>query len=268
MTNVVRFDGSIPQNYEDYLTAFLFDDFAEDIVKRISLTGIHQVLELAAGTGAVTRRLMQHLPKETLLTATDLQQDMLDVAKKSTTAQNIRWATADMTAIPYEDNQFDAIICQFGLMLVPAKLKALQEMHRVLTPGGQLLFSVWGDLAANTVWKITSDVVGSFLPIDPILQDPGPFSMNEPLTLQLLEEAGFSNIKTITLNKTGTIDSAAIAAKGLIEGLPVALAIQKTDPSLLPKIVSSLEEQLKRSLGDHPLHSPLQALVFETSKPK
>jgi SAM-dependent methyltransferase len=281
MTNSVQFNRSIPQNYEDYLTPFIFDPYAEDLVERIGIktgtTSLKNVLELACGTGAVTKQLLARLPSTVQLIATDLQPDMISVAKISVakisvakrhlSASNLAWDTVDMTNIPYEDNRFDLIVCQFGLMLVPEKLKALTQMHRVLRPGGRLLSSVWSDIRHNQIWDITGSVIESFIGTNPMLHDPGPFSMADAsIGLEGLKKAGFQDAKVTVVDKTGKIATAAMAVKGITEGLPVWLAISQKDPSLPAKVQAALEQELVNRLGDHPFQSSLQALVFETNK--
>jgi SAM-dependent methyltransferase len=268
---MISFNKSIPQKYEDYLTPFIFDPYAEDLLERIDTkagaTDLKNVLELACGTGSVTRQLLARLPSAVQLIATDLQPDMLDVAKRHLSAPNLTWDTVDMTDIPYEDNCFDLIVCQFGLMLVPEKLKALTEMHRVLRPGGRLLSSVWSDIRHNQIWHITGSVIESFIGTNPMLHDPGPFSMaDSSLGLELLKKAGFPDARAIAVDKTGKIETAAMAVKGITEGLPVWIAISQKDPSLPAKVQAALEHELINRLGDHPLQSTLQALVFETNK--
>jgi SAM-dependent methyltransferase len=276
MTNSVQFNRSIPQNYEDYLTPFIFDPYAEDLVERIGtkdgMTSLKNVLELACGTGAVTKQLLTRLPPTGQLIATDLQPDMITVAKISMakhhlSTPNLTWDIVDMTHIPYEDNRFDLIVCQFGLMLVPEKLKALTEMHRVLRPGGRLLSSVWSDIRHNQIWDMTGSVIESFIGSNPLLHDPGPFSMADAgIGLEGLKKAGFPDAKATTVNKTGKIATAAMAVKGITEGLPVWLAISQKDPSLPAKVQAALERELVNRLGDHPFQSSLQALVFEANK--
>jgi len=273
---VISFNKSIPQKYEDYLTPFIFDPYAEDLLEKIGtkagLTNLKNVLELACGTGSVTRQLLARLPSTAQLIATDLQPDMLDVAKISVakshlSAPNVTWDTVDMTHIPYGDNRFDLIVCQFGLMLVADRLKALTEMHRVLRPGGRLLSTVWSDIRHNQIWDITGSVIESFIGINPMLQDPGPFSMaDSSIGLELLKKAGFPDATATAVDKTGKIETAARAVKGITEGLPVFTAISQKDPSLPAKIQTALEVELVNQLGDHPLQSSLQALVFETNK--
>lgn len=267
MSTPLLFNESIPQKYEDYLTPFLFDPYAEDLVDRIEVIGLDNVLEVACGTGAVTKKLLAHLPSTAQLVATDLQPDMLDIAKRSISFPNVTWDVVDMTNIPYEDNRFDLIICQFGLMLVPEKLKALAEMRRVLRPGGHLLLNVWGSSRYNQIWNIAGTVIQSFLGGNPMLLDPGPFSLADENTgLDLLKKAGFQDAKVTAVDKTGKIENAAMAAKGFIEGLPLFTAIRQKDPALPARIQEALEVELVNQLGDYPLQSSMQALVFETIK--
>jgi SAM-dependent methyltransferase len=267
MSNTIQFSGTIPEHYENILTPFLFDPFSADLMVRIDFSTAQNVLELACGTGSVTRRLLEHLPAGSSLVATDLQQGMLDVAKQQLTAPNISWQLVDMTQIPYSDDSFDLIICQFGLMLVPDKLKALAEMHRVLKKGGRLVFSVWGDIENNPVWNISGKVMASLLGANPMLQDPGPFSLSaENETLQLLTQAGFTDTKATLVKQTGEIANAALAARGFIQGLPVFSVISQKDPALIEQIQEALEPQLIDKLGDLPMRSALHAWVFEISK--
>lgn len=267
MHTTIPFSGSIPRFYEDLLTSFLFDGFSADLIERIDLSTANNVLELACGTGGVTKHLQAHLPQDAKLTATDLQPAMIEVAKQQITSPNVHWEVVDMMNIPYKDEQFDLVVCQFGLMLVPEKPKALTEMRRVLKSGGQLAFTVWADILDNPIWKISGKVIEGFLGANPMLQNAGPFSMSEKSdTLELLGEAGFTSITATPVIQTGRIESAASAAKGILHGLPVFMAISKKAPELLPQIEQALKNELIRQLGDQPLISPLTAWVFEIVK--
>jgi len=267
-TNPIVFSGSIPQLYEDYLGPFLFEPFALDIANRIGQQDrSRHVLELACGTGRLTRHLLARLGKSDLLTATDINPEMMAVAREKIQAHNLLWNIADITDIPYQENFFDLIVCQFGLMLVPEKDKALAEIARVMKKNGRFLFNVWGDRKANGIWSIGMKVIGSFLGGNPIPQNAGPFSMEDDQeTIRLLKEAGFRDIKATSVSKTGVIASAGIAAKGFIEGLPIAQVLRQRDPSLINRIEGALAKELTDQLGDQPLQSPLLAWVFEAVK--
>lgn len=267
MNTIISFSGSIPQHYQELLTPFLFDGFSADLMKRIDFSTAYNVLELASGTGGVTKQLVKHLPSGAHLTATDLQSDMLETAKHQVSVANVSWDVVDMTNIPYIDGQYDLIVCQFGLMLVPDQLKALKEMRRVLKTGGRLIFSVWASILDNPVWEISGKVIESFLGVNPILQVPGPFALSiEGDSVALLQQAGFNTVKSNLISQAGQIDSAGLAAKGFLHGLPVFTMLSNKAPEMIPQIERSLEEELARQLGDHPLISPLTAWIFETTK--
>ncbi|AYL94294.1 class I SAM-dependent methyltransferase [Mucilaginibacter celer] len=265
--DVTTFKGSVPQNYEDYLGPFLFEDFAKDLAGRVSGEKVQQVLELASGTGRLTRHLLEQLPASAQITASDLNPDMLEIARSKVSGPNLSLQTADMLNIPFPDESFDLVVCQFGIMLVPGQEKALQEIYRVLKKGGKLVYSVWGDLDQNGIWKIGAETIRSFLGIDPIRQNPGPFSMqHDAEVLDLMKNTGFTNNQVDSVRVTGETGSAALAAKGFIHGLPVFMIIKQRDPALLPQIEAALAEELVRELGDAPLRSPLLTLVFEGTK--
>ena len=263
-TNQITFSGSIPQAYEEYLGPFLFEPFALDLAQRIGNNKVAHALELACGTGRVTRHLPAHA---VVLTATDINPDMLTIAREKVQADNILWDVVDMADTGYQDDFFDLVICQFGLMLVPDKEKALAEIIRVLKKDGRLLFNVWGDVKENAIWAIGMKVIGSFIGDNPVPQNIGPFSMeDENETVRLLKQSGFKDIQVDHVAKIGTIESANNAAKGFIEGLPIAKILMQRDPSLIHKIEEALAKELIEQLGDKPMSSPLHAWVFEVVK--
>jgi ubiquinone/menaquinone biosynthesis C-methylase UbiE len=192
---------------------------------------------------------------------------MLMIARTNISADNVLWDVADMADLSYADEFFDLVICQFGLMLVPDKEKALAEIMRVMKKNGRFLFNVWGERKENAIWAIGMKIIGSFLGENPVPQNVGPFSMeDEKETLRLLERSGFRDIQADPVKKTGMIDSAADAAKGFIEGLPIAKMLIQRDPSLIVKIEEALAKELIGQLGDKPMSSPLYAWVFDAVK--
>ncbi|MBN8850972.1 MAG: hypothetical protein BGO55_29260 [Sphingobacteriales bacterium 50-39] len=264
--NPITFDGSIPKNYDHYLGPFLFDPYAIDLISRIEFTGGSNILELACGTGVVTQRLVNHLSGADELTATDINPDMLSVAQEKISAPNVCWDTVDMSAIPYEHDLFDTVVCQFGLMFAADKDSVVAEMHRVLKNGGKLLFNVWATVADNPVWRIFNVLMSKFftnLPLNPAL---GPFSMSdESYGLSLLRQAGFRRYEVESVSVTGICDTASNAATGFTLGSPLYNFI-KNDPALVDRFRGALEEAIGLELGTGPVRSPLRALVFSAEK--
>ena len=138
-----HFRASIPANYDSGLGPHLFVDFAADLAHRAAAANPRSVLEIAAGTGVVTRELIRTLPDSVAITATDLSQPMLDRAQSHPGSERIRWQQADALALPFEDSSFDVIVCQFGVMFFADKRAAFREALRVLKSGGRFLFEVW-----------------------------------------------------------------------------------------------------------------------------
>lgn len=259
------FGGTVSQNYEDYLGQFLFEPFAVDLADRLNFIGISSILELACGSGRLTKHIADALPSTVEFTATDLNADMISVAKTKVTSDRVLWATADMLDLPFANNSFDLVVCQFGIMLVPDQLKALTEIYRILKPGGKVIFNTWTDLNHNSIWSIGNNVLQSFLGKSIIKQNPGPFALEDKeVVLNMLKDAGFSKTHATSVECIGEIQSAANAAYGFIHGLPIGASIQQ--PELLPEILKSLQENLKAQLGDQPLKAPQKALVFEAVK--
>ena len=136
----ITFTGSIPKLYESYLVPLIFAPFAGDMAARLAHRSVSSVLEIAAGTGAVTRALASALPENVSIVATDLNEAMLEHAQSVGTSRPVEWRQADAAALPFPDETFDAVICQFGVMFFPDKAKAFAEAHRVLRPGGDFSF--------------------------------------------------------------------------------------------------------------------------------
>ena len=136
------FTGSIPELYETYLVPLIFETYAADLANRLASKSLTRVLEIAAGTGVVTRNLASVLPESVTIVATDLNQQMLDLAAVIGTKRPVEWRQADAMQLPFPDATFDAVLCQFGVMFFPEKSKAFSEARRVLRSGGVFIFNV------------------------------------------------------------------------------------------------------------------------------
>jgi ubiquinone/menaquinone biosynthesis C-methylase UbiE len=138
------FAGPIPENYDRYMVPLIFEPFATDLAQRAAALSPSAVLETAAGSGVVTRALAPRLPPGASYAVTDLNQPMLDYASsRQGPDSRIKWRRADALALPFEDETFDLVCCQFGAMFFPDRISGYREAKRVLKPGGYFLFNVW-----------------------------------------------------------------------------------------------------------------------------
>src|SRR6266436_4396935 len=143
------FAGSIPKLYDTHLVPLIFEPYAADLVNRLSSGSRSRVLEIAAGTGVVTRALASVLPESVSIIATDLNQPMLDQAATVGTKRTVQWQQADAMLLPFHDGTFDAVVCQFGVMFFPDRRRAYAQAHRVLRSGGLFIFNVWDRIEEN-----------------------------------------------------------------------------------------------------------------------
>ena len=257
----VAFTGSIPELYDRHLGPVLFEPYARDLAARVP-TGARDVLEIAAGTGRLTRHLVAGLPAGGTLLATDLNEPMLAEAQLRVPADpRLRWQTADAQALPCGDAELDVAVCQFGLMFVPDPPRALREMRRVLRPGGTLLLSTWDDLARNPATQVLHALACAELPADPPVFMLTPFSMGDPVALRaLVVAAGFATVRVDTVAAIGEASSAADLAAGFVRGNPLwhQLVERGIDADAFQLRVAAA---VRSAFGDAPCRSALSAHV-------
>src|SRR4029453_4761526 len=191
------FAGSIPENYDRYMVPLIFEPFAADLAQRAASLSPSAVLEIAAGTGVVTRALAPRLSPDASYIVTDLTQPMLDYAASRQAADSrIKWRQADALALPFENAAFDLVCCQFGAMFFPDRSSAYREAKRVLKPGGHFLFNVWDRIEENVFGEDVTNALARIFPNDPprfLARTPHGYH-DTALIRRELEDAGFSRV--------------------------------------------------------------------------
>jgi ubiquinone/menaquinone biosynthesis C-methylase UbiE len=263
------FAGSIPQRYDEYLGPLLFEPWAIDLVSRLTIAPGDAVLELACGTGVLTQHLTAKLPLGASLTATDLDESMLAVAqRKIDPVEPVTWQTADACALPFGDDWFDTVVCQFGLMFFPDKPLALREVRRVLQPSGTFVFNVWDSLDVNPFGRIGLEVLSRFFASDPPTFCQMPWDMHDTATTtRLLEEAGFEDIHYTTQSRDARAPSTHHVATGMVTGHPVLHDIRERATAPADVIIAALIERLTAEFGAGPLTMPMRAHIFTAERP-
>jgi len=262
------FAGSIPALYDKYLGPLIFEPYAEDMARRLSALKQGSVLEIAAGTGIVTSRLIQALPPAVSLVATDLNQGMLDVAAVKDTASSVSWQQADAQALPFPDVAFDAVVCQFGVMFFPDKPKAFREARRVLKKGGRYLFSVWDRLTDNEITDLVVRAAAEVFPSDPpqfLARTPHGHYDKDPI-VAALKDVGFADVAVETVTRRARAATAADAVIGFVQGTPMRGEIEALDPSGLAATTDVAAAALRSAYGTGAIEAPMQAVVVIASK--
>jgi len=252
-----------PQYYDKHLGPIQFDPFAAELVRRLPPRPPGNVLEIACGTGLVTKRLRERLDPALRLTATDLSTTMLDYAKAQLGKHDgIEWRDADALKLPFPDGAFGAVVCGFGIMFVPDRQGMLREARRVLVDGGILLFSVWDRVEENPHALASAEVIEAMFPGDAEMRFRIPYEMHDPALLrQLLAGARFREpcIETKRIPFDGQ-DPRNIAT-GQIRGTPRSVLIEKKGVALdlvINKVAAALEKR-----GGNPYRGHAQGLIVE-----
>lgn len=269
-TNQAQFVGDIPHHYDTGLGPIIFADYAEWMAQRVAAANPSRILETAAGTGIVSRRLRDALPPTAHLTVTDLNPPMLALARsKFGSGEAVSIEAADALALPYGNASFDAVVCQFGLMFFPDKPKSFREVYRVLEPDGRYFLSVWDSHRHNPFARIVDEIVRRTFPVDPPQFYKVPFSCHQidPIR-EDLGAAGFADIAINILTIDKTVPAVAAFARGLVFGNPLIDQIGSRGNVEAEDVFDSVVEELHRAFGPDPARMQLQTIAYEARKPQ
>ncbi|MFJ6133016.1 class I SAM-dependent methyltransferase [Janibacter terrae] len=266
MPSDLGFAGSVPYVYDTLLVPLMFLDYAEDVALAVAATAPDEVLETAAGTGVVTRALHRALPSARI-TATDLSPAMLDRAAHHLPAsESVTWAPADAHDLPFDDDSFDALVCQFGVMFLD-RPRAHAEARRVLRPGGRLVLAAWGRLEDNEAALGVQEALEALLPDDPpLFLRRVPFGYTDVGVIRAeLEDAGLTDVDVRVVAHRNRPVSAHDIALAHCQGTPVAniLAERQLDAE---QVTEDMARLLRERWGDEPVSGPITAhLVTATA---
>lgn len=253
--------GSVPETYERCLVLLLFLSYGGDLAARVEVPGGGAVLETACGTGAVTRHLVHRLPDSVALVATDLAPPMVEITRSMVgDAPNVEVRPADAMDLPFDAGSFDAVACQFSLMLMPDKAKALAEAARVLRPGGSFFFNVWARLEENGFAAAVHEAVGEVFPDDPPQFLQVPYAGHD-LTgaVRETQAAGFQDIEISVQPRVSRADGARQVATGLVAGSPLAGEVADRGSPSLDDTVEAVTQSLEARFGTGPITAPMRA---------
>jgi SAM-dependent methyltransferase len=258
------FAGSVPELYDTYMVPLIFAPYATDLVSRLGSRPLSRVLEIAAGTGVVTRAMAAALPESCAIVATDLNQAMLDHARAVGTPRTVEWRQADALRLPFQDAMFDAVVCQFGAMFFPDKSMAFAEARRVLRKGGVFIFSVWDRIGENEFADVVTTALASVFPWDPprfMARTPHGYHDRE-LIARDLAKGGFTRSPRIdTVAARSRAESPRVAAMAYCQGTPLRNEIEARDAARLGVATEVAAEAIARRFGRGSVDGKIQAHV-------
>ncbi len=263
------FAGSIPQIYQTFLVPLIFEPYAADLATRLHPRPPKRVLEVAAGTGVVTRALAATLPGTTSIVATDLNQAMLDRAAAVGTKRPVEWRAADAMALPFDDGTFDAVVCQFGAMFFPDKPRAFAEARRVLSSGGVFLFNVWDRIEENEFAGTITSALAALFPNDPprfLARTPHGYCDAQVIE-QDLRAGGFAaSPRVTTLPHRSRAALPRIPAVAFCQGTPLRTEIEARNPAMLHQATDAAEQAIAARFGPDTVEGKMQAHIISVDR--
>ncbi|MGN7204144.1 class I SAM-dependent methyltransferase [Pedobacter sp. SAFR-022] len=254
-------------HYDQFFGPLFFEPYALEVAKRIDFIQVSTVLEIAAGTGRVTRHIRERIPKSAKLIASDISEDMLSVAKEKLGHLDIVWRNIDAQRLPFDVNSIELVICCFGYMFVPDRPKAFAEVYRILKPGGQLLFTTWDELKNNAASYISRTIAQEYV------EEPLPKSYNLATSMSdvaaieaLLGDAGFAIPIIEQVGLFSVSPTAKEATMALVERGPLYEDIKKCNPGAISEIKVRVEKELTEKFGAGPMVAPISALISQAKK--
>jgi SAM-dependent methyltransferase len=266
MSHTTEFSGDVPGFYDRGMGPVMFEPYARDLAARLPAGEELRVLELACGTGIVTRHVRAALPESATLVATDLNEAMVDYARAAVPGPGIEWRAADAQALPFADGSFDAVLCQFGLMFLPDKALGLREARRVLASGGTLLANVWRPLEENGAALLVHQLLERTFPDDPPRFFETPYGYSDRARLRDdLEAGGWERFRFEDVRLAGESTTARALAEGLLLGSPVSFQLRDRGADI-EALVATFSAQLEALGGAQPCRVPLSATVIEAHR--
>jgi SAM-dependent methyltransferase len=258
------FAGSIPKIYETHLVPLIFQPYADDLARRIASRPLQRVLEIAAGTGVVTRALASALQEGVAIVATDLNPGMLEQAIAIGTPRRVDWRQVDAMQLPFADADFDAVVCQFGAMFFPDKAKAFAEARRVLRRGGVFMFNVWDRIEENEFADVVTAALETVFPDDPprfLARTPHGYHDTAAIARDLAQGRFAATPEIVTVAAVSRAESARIPAVAFCQGTPLRNEIEARDASRLEAATDVAAQAILRRFGHEAVEGRMRAHV-------
>lgn len=263
----LRFTGSVPASYDQLMVPLFFRPYAEELAGRARALAPRRILETAAGTGVVTQSLHEALPN-TEIVATDLNPPMLEVAAKRLAAPKVRFEAADAQELPFDDGSFDLVVCQFGSMFFPDKVRGHGEARRVLRDGGSYLLAIWDRIERNPMTAVAQQALIDLFPDDPpLFMREGPFGYHDKTRIEDdLREAGFAQVRIDTVELRSRAPSSDEAARALCYGTPMGVEVEDRAPGTLDRAFEMVRSGLRAFDGPNGCDAPMSAHIVTATQ--
>jgi ubiquinone/menaquinone biosynthesis C-methylase UbiE len=254
--------GDAPVAYDTYIVNVFMQDYSRRLVETAEIRAGARVLDVACGTGVVTRLAAERAGAEGYVVGLDINTGMLSRARALSEKSNIAWHEGGVTDMPFSEGSFDVVLCQQGLQFFPDKAAALADMRRVLTPGGRLVVSVWRPLDFCPWQRAIGDAVERHVGLEAGKQIRSAFSLGDANMLRrTIDSAGFRDVEIKVECETIRHPSLEEYVPGYLSATPVAGAVATLNAEAQSEIVAAVRHALAECVVDHGVVAPIQSHV-------
>ena len=242
--------GTPAEIYEQHMVPAIFVHWAPDLVEAAEVRPGGRALDVACGTGVVTRLLAERVGPAGTVVGLDINPGMLAVARTVAPLPNIEWLEGSAVSIALPDATFDHVLCEQGLQFFPDKPAALAEMRRVLKPGGRLALSCWCAVEHMLGYFVLEQALAKRIGSEQAVLPP--FSLGDADTLRsLVTSAGFHAVRLRIDAKMIRFQSAEHMVRALVGGAPTMLgALTEQGEGVLDAIVAEVNAATRAYVDD------------------
>lgn len=234
--------------YEGLHVDALFRQWVAPMLDAAGVTTGSRVLDVACGTGVLARGAWERVGPSGAVTGLDIGAGMLAVAEQL--EPGVRWMEGDAGALPFDDDEFDAVVSQFGLMFFGDRVRAVGEMLRCATPGAPVTVAVWDALESTEVYPALVDLFGRRAGDEAAEALSAPFAMGDADELRaLFEEAGAATVAIDTRRGTARFPSVRTMVEAELRGWLPVMGVT-LDETLIHTILAEAEDAMGSYVAD------------------
>ncbi len=250
MTTTLPITGTPAEIYEQHMVPAIFARWAPDLVEAAQVRPGGRVLDVACGTGAVTRVLSERVGPQGTVVALDINPGMLAVARTAAPGRNIEWREGSAVSMALPNATFDNVVCQQGLQFFPDKPAALSEMRRVLKSGGRLALACWRSTEHMPGYLALEQALARR--VGPEKAKLPPFALGDGETIRgLVTDAGFRTVIVRLDAKLIRFHSAEHMVRAVVGGAPTMLgALAEQGEGVLDAIVAEVAQATRDYVDD------------------
>lgn len=253
--------GTLPEVYEEVFVPAVVHMWVSHLADRVDLKTVKSVLDVACGTGVVTHQFADRMNGAGKIIGYDISPEMLAIAT-SNANDGIEWRLGDAMSLPFPNDFFDVVTCQFGLMFFEDRVKGLREMYRVLAPQGQLLVLVWGAIEQNLGFFAVAEGFRRHVSVDASESIRGSFTLGDRQQVRsLADAAGFQNAVITQVTAQAHFPS----VETLVHGYG-ALLQPPIDETTQLELLAEITTTLQSYVHHEGLVFPMEAILMHVRK--